>query len=147
VSWTLVIAIYGAVTGTAGAVAAIRSLRDSTWGRRARALDARTDLTQLREAIAEAKARPERARSLTATAYFRGHLQAMDEARNSCPDRQLRRLLGEVNTSCRHVLSVVPEDPQESTYASVHAIDLALDALSQALARLDLIERKAPSLS
>jgi hypothetical protein len=145
VSWTLVIAIYGAATGTVGSVAAIRSLRDATWGKRAHALEARAELTQLREVIAEAKARPERARSVTATLNFRGHLQAMDEARNSCPDRQLRKLLGEVNTSCRHVLSVVPEDPQQSTYASVHAIDLALDALSRALARLDLIERKAPA--
>jgi hypothetical protein len=144
-SWTLDLAIYGAATGTVGSVTAIRNRMDATWGRRSRSLPLRTNLIPLREALAEAKARPERAGHLTTSLNFKGHIQALDESRHSCSDRQLRRLLADVNSRCLNVSNVAPEGADcPISYALTSAIDLALAATTRALERLDRIERSAP---
>lgn len=144
-SLTLTLAIYGAVTGTVGSVTAIRTRMDATWGRRSRALELRDSLIPLREALAEAKARPERTGPLTSSLNFKGHVQALDEGRPSCPDRKLRGLLGEVSARCLNVGNVVPGNPDSPiSYALTKAIDLALASVTQTLDRLDRIERNAP---
>lgn len=139
------LAIYGAVTGTIGTVLAVRSRIDATWGRRSRALTLRTHLIPLREALAEARARPERAGQVTTSLTFKGHVQALEEARPGCPDRQLRRSLAEVPSRCLNVGNVVPEDPDGPVpYALTAALDRALTSITQVLDRLDRIERSAP---
>ena len=144
-SWTLSLAIYGAATGTVGSLTAIRNRVDARWGRRCRALALRTSLIPLREALAEAKARPERAGSLTASLNFRGNVQAVAEAKPGCPDRRLSRLLTEVTSRCLNVTNVLPEDPDGPiSYALTNAMDVALEATTRALDRLDRIERNAP---
>ncbi len=145
-SWTLDLAIYGAATGTIGSVIAALNRIDATWGRRSRARTLRTHLNPLREALAEARARPERAGPVTTSLNFKGHVQALEEAKPSCPDRQLRKLLAEVTMRCLNVPNVVPEDPDGPVpYALTAAVDRALTATTQALDRLDRIERRAPS--
>ncbi len=144
-SWIIDLAIYGAVSGTIGSVTAIRNRMDATWGRRARALTMRSSLVPLREALAEAKARPERAGPLTASLSFKGHVQALDEGRAGCPDRQLRGLLADATNRCLNAANVAPDSPDGPiSYALTNAIDLALAAVTRALDRLDRIERSAP---
>ena len=144
-SWTLDLAVYGAATGTVGSLIAIWNRMDATWGRRSRALDLRTNLIPLREVLAEARARPERTGPLTTSLNFKGHVQALDEGEPGCSDRQLRRLLAEVNSRCLNVSNVVPEDPYGPiSYALTNAIELALASVTRALDRLDRIERSAP---
>jgi hypothetical protein len=145
VSWIVDLAIYGAASGTIGSVTAIRNRMDAMWGRRARALTMRSNLVPLREALAEAKARPDRAGLVTASLSFKGHVQALDEGRAGCPDRQLRDLLAEVTNRCLNVANVAPDDPDGPiSYALTNAIDLALTAVTRALDRLYRIERNAP---
>lgn len=143
-SLVLIVAASGAVTATIGSVTAIRNRMDATRKRRARALTLRTDLIPLREILAAAKARPERAGSLTGSS-FKGHVRALDEDRLSCPDRQLRRLLPELINRCLNVSNLAPEDPDGPiSYALTNAIDQALSAITRALDLLDHIERSAP---
>jgi hypothetical protein len=144
-SWTTVLAIYGSVTGTIGTGLAILNRVDANWGRRARALPMRTHLIPLREAMAEARARPERAGPVTTSLVFKGHIQALEEARAGCSDRRLRRLLSDVINGCLNVGNVVPEDPNAPVpYALTAAIDRALASTNKALDRLARIERSAP---
>jgi hypothetical protein len=146
-SFSLIIdlAIYGATTGTIGTGLAIRNRVDTMWGRRSRALTLRTHLIPLREALAEARARPERAGPVTTGLTYKGHVQALEEAKPGCPDPQLRRALAEVTSRCLNVGNVVPEDPDGPVpYALTAALDRALTSINQALDRLDRIARSAP---
>jgi hypothetical protein len=145
VSWIVDLAIYGAASGTIGSVTAIRNRMDAMWARRARALTMRSNLDTLRDALAEAKAQPERAGLVTSSLSFKGHVQALDEGKAGCPDRQLRRMLADVTNRCLNAANVAPDLPESPiTYALTNAIDQALIAVTRALDRLDRIERSAP---
>jgi hypothetical protein len=145
-SWTQVLAIYGSATGTIGTALAVLNRRDAMWGRRARTLGLRVHLTSLRDTMAEARARPERAGPLTTSLTFKGHVQALEDAGPVCPDRNLRVRLGDVTRRCLNVANVVPADPGGPIpYALTAAIDRALSDINLAFDRLDRIERNAPT--
>lgn len=143
---TLAIAIYGAVTGTVGAVTgtvgavvAIRNRYDVTWGRRAKITsDLRPALAQLRDAVAEAKLRPQQV-SLR-TPRTRVDLDLIKEITGRAADRKLRQHLHQVHTAC----SVVAAPSGTSNYSELVAVEDALNALNSALKRLDKIDRRAP---
>jgi hypothetical protein len=143
---TLIVAIYGAVTGTIGAlaggvsaVAAIRTGADARWGRRAKvAGELRPALTQLRDVIAEARMRPDRVR--LRTPRTRTDLDLIQEITARAADRQLCRHLHEVHLRC----SLVTAAEGPARYQQMQAMDAALGALNVALRRLDKIERRAP---
>jgi len=145
VSFTLLLAAYGAITGTAGAATAIANRRDAVWGRRARARDLRVNLEPLRDALNEAKAAPERAPAITNALTFRAHVEALGESRERCPDRKLRRLLNQLNVRCLTVINrAATVQGGQIPYALTSAIDEALNTTVAALARLEYIERRAP---
>jgi len=84
-SSTTLVAVYGAVTGTVGALTGLGSWRNAVWGRRARSRDLRTNLEPIRDALNEAKATPQRAATVTNNIQFRAHVEAVGEAVERCP--------------------------------------------------------------
>jgi hypothetical protein len=146
VSWALGLAIYGACTGTAGAIAGLANRRDAVWARRGRTRDLRPNLEPLRDVLAEAKVSPLRTVSLTANRQFQAHVQAIDEAVDRCPDRRMRKYLKEIKVRCLTVInSASASEPEQISYALTIAIDRALLEITAALKRLEMIDRRAPS--
>jgi hypothetical protein len=144
-SLTIALSICAVATGTIGTVLAILNRIDVKRGHRARALPLRAHLIPLREAVADVRARPERARTVTTSPNFKGHIQALEEAKSVCSDKRLLQLLTEVISRCLNVGNAVPEDPDGPVpYALTAALDHALADINRALDRLDRIERSAP---
>jgi hypothetical protein len=146
-SGTLIVAIYGAATGTIGTILSLITRRDAVWGRRGRARDLRPALDTLRDVIAEAKATPRNAHALTSTTTFRVLLDELDEQSQRCPDRKTRTYVRLVHGRCLAVVQYsAPADSatDQVRYQLMNAIDRALTALTSALDRLDRIDRRAP---
>lgn len=118
-SLTMLVALYGAVTGTIGAVVAVRNRADVVWARRAKVVgEARPALLQLRDALAEAKARPERIGAIR-TVRLRADLEFIDDVRHRASDRRLRRLLEQAHVAC----AVLPTAPSGQRGAVTYKAD------------------------
>lgn len=147
-SATLILAIYGAVSGSVGTGVAWRNRRDSIWGRRARSRNIRPSLDAIRNTMTEAKLAPSSAEALTGTPIFRSHLQEVEEQAKRGPDRKMRKLLTAVRAGCLAVIQYAPSGgvaSNSASYSLVSAIDATQKAIGEALGRLDLIDRRSPS--
>ena len=145
-SWTLVVATYGALSGTAGTIVAVANRRDAVWGRRARSRDLRQNLEPMRDVLTEARIAPDRTASLTGNLQFRAHVQEIGEGIQRCPDHRMRKHLKEINTRCLTVINSASTIVQpQSSYVLTVAIEQALSEITAALGRLERIDRRAPS--
>lgn len=145
-SWTLGLAIWGAATGTAGTATSLLNRRDAIWARRGRSRPHRADLEAIRDTLTEAKHAPERAAVLTGDLRFRTRVEAVGDAVDTCPDRQLRHHFKRVRATCLALENVAATAAEgQVSYQVTTAIDTALTATADSLGRLRKIDRRAPT--
>jgi type II secretory pathway pseudopilin PulG len=134
----LEVAAYGAVTGTIALVLSLVGRRDVTWSKRAKvASDLRLALRQLRDATTAA--RTDGARALR-TPRVRGDLELVEQISGRAADRRLRSLLAVARERC-----ALAANSGTGKYDESIAVETALKAINDALARIDKIDRKAPT--
>jgi hypothetical protein len=143
-SLTLVLAIWGAVTGTGGTLVSLASRRDAVWARRARARDSRGDVEAIRDVLAESRADPSRAATLTSNNNFRARIQAIEDARQRCPDRKIRAQLADVSARCLSLSNTAANSAPSISYSLTNAIETAMEATTAVLDRFDALDRRAP---
>lgn len=139
-SWTTATAIWGAVTGSYGAVVATLGRRDVKWRRAAKQLpEVRTAIEALRNAVAEAQLGNRTLGSLRETG-LRANLDLIQEVRIRLSHRALARSLIEVDHSYSALLALGDNARDQQ---KVEALAHASTTLDQTVDRLAFIERKA----
>lgn len=139
--WKTYTAIWGAVTGSYGAVVSTGGRRDVKWRRAAKQLpNVRPALEALRNAVGEARQNTRTVGSLRETA-LRAHLEVVQEGRNRVSDKKLVASLAGVDHSYSAILALDDESPD---HRKRETLDAAAEKLQSALERVAFIERKAP---
>jgi len=140
-SWTTALAIYGAATGSYGAVVATLGRRDVRWRRAAKQIpDMRPALEELRNAVASARQGSRHLQSIRAT-DLRANLDLIQEVRIRVSDKKLTATLVEVDHSYSALIAM-SDDALDHRKSS--ALAAAATAIDTALARVAHIEKKAP---
>ena len=138
--WTFGIAVWGAVTGTYGAVIATLGRVDGRWRRRAKQIpEVRPALVALRDAVAEGRRGTRGIQSLRDN-VIRAELDVIQEIRPSLSDGKLKDQLLAVDHAYTAILALGDSSTDHKT---VSALEGAASAIEGALARVAEIQRKA----
>lgn len=140
-NWTTALAIYGAATGSYGAVVATLGRRDVRWRRAAKQIPTtRLALEDLRNAVASVQQGSRPLHSVRAT-DLRANLDIVQEVRIRVSDKKLTGALVEVD-HCYSALIALSDDALDHRKSS--ALTAAASAIDAALTRVAHIEKKAP---
>jgi len=139
--WKTYVAVWGAVTGSYGAVVSTLGRRDVRWRRAAKQVPTvRPALIAMRDAVAECRNRNRTLGSLREVA-LRGHLEELQENKIRISDSKLSAKLTEVEHSYTALIALGDD---AIAHRRTEALSSTADAIGRALDRVALIDRKAP---
>lgn len=140
--WTTMAALWGAATGTYGAIVSTQARRDVRWRKAAKQIPTlRPALKELRDTWAGLSTNKRKFNALHNDYPLMGHMDEIKEHLSQVSDRKLQKCLRKVETSYPAVFTVVDQSPE---HRKTETLRTAEAAVSAALERLSLIDRKAP---